>query len=270
MNELLSGLDKFGFKDVQNLKIFGEKSNLEDNYKSAIPARFEINEVTYEKEFKCDVCRNKFKSRVMRLGRMQHVAIDYDLRPIYKEPIHPIFYDIHICPNCGYAAITQMFSHLNSVEIKLVQDNITPKFKYVEYPAQLDVKMAIERYKFTLLNAVIRNAKDSEKAYLCMRIAWLYRSIKDKKNELAFIAHAYKGFCSSIQYEHFPVFGMDENVVSFVAASYAKTLGFLDDALKLLTPVVVSQRINTRLKDRAQDLKHEIMLEKKKNNSEQS
>ena len=269
MNEMLRGVDKFGLGDLGELELFAEKGKEieEESLNAAAQEMFEINDVTYEKEFKCGVCRNMYKSRVMRLGKMMHVAIDYDLRPIYKEPIHPIYYDVHICPHCGHAALSQMLTKLNSVQIKLVQENISPKFKSVEYPAQLDAAMAIERYKLALLNAVVKNSKDSEKAYLCMKTAWIYRSVKDKKNEIKFITSAYQGFTSALENEHFPVFGMDDDVVTFIAASYAKTLGLFDEGLKMLGTVIVSKKSNSRLKDRAHDLKQDILQERESKQS---
>jgi len=258
MMDLLLGIEKFGLESLKGLEIFEKKKEKVEINFSALPKEFKINDFTFEKDFECPVCDNKFKSRVMRADMMRPVATDYDLRPIYQEPIHPMFYDIIICPGCGHTAVNQTFSNVNSAQVKLVLDNIKPKFKYREYPAQLNADMALERYKLALVNAIIKRAHDSEKAYLCMKIAWLYRSKIDKKNENAFIEHAYKGFISALENEYFPMLGMGQNTVIFVIAAYAKTLGHYNDSLKLLGQLLTSSKTSSRLKDRALDMKNEI------------
>ena len=126
---------------------------------------------------------------------------------------------------------------------------------------QLNADLALERFKLALLNAIIKRAPDSERAYLCMKIVWLYRIKADKQNENAFIEYAYKGFTSALENERFPLLGMERNTVLYVSAAYARMLGLYSDSLKILGELLLSPKISTRLKDKAWDMKQEINQE---------
>ena len=128
INTLL-GIEKFGLASLSNLEIFEKEEETAAPPAESAHKAFKINEYTYEKDYGCPICETQFKSRVMRADCMRPVDTDYDLRPVYQEPIHPIYYDVIICPNCGCAGINQTFSKLNSLQAKLVLENISPKFQ---------------------------------------------------------------------------------------------------------------------------------------------
>jgi len=51
--------------------------------------------------------------------------------------------------------------------------------------------------------------KDSEKAMICVKIAWLYRLKNDRENEKKFLYPALQGLIKAYEYELLPVAGMD-------------------------------------------------------------
>ncbi|MCL2665704.1 MAG: DUF2225 domain-containing protein [Defluviitaleaceae bacterium] len=265
MQELLAGIEKFGLGALSSLKLFQEKTEKETVKQETAAPEFNINDVTYIKSFECGVCGTDTISRIIRTGKMSPVSSDFDLRPVYSEPIHPIFYDIVICTKCGHTALSQTFPRdPGNIPSRRVQEQITPSFKPASYPDLLTADMALERFKLALLNAVVKQVKNGEKAYLCMKIAWLYRIKNDKKNELLFIENAYNGFNTAISTERFPLFGLDENTVMYILACYAKLLGQLGEATKIAGKLILTPQISPRLKDRAMDLKDEILKELKK------
>lgn len=133
----------------------------------------------------CPVCENEFKSKAIKNGKTRRIGTDTDLMPIYEGP-NPLFYDVHICPKCGYSALNQYFEKIKAEQINLIKSTITPRFKAREYPEVYDANIAIERYKLTLLNAVVKKAKSSEKAFICLKIAWMYRLTDNKEEEKNF------------------------------------------------------------------------------------
>ena len=112
------------------------------------------------------------------------------------------------------------------------------------------------RHKLALICAMKRNAKNSEKAYIFLKMAWLLRGEQDelpkdnpkqmelKKEERECIEKAYEGFLSAFSKEPFPMCGMDEISLRYIMA-------------KVLTSKTAPQR----LKDKAFDLKEEIKKE---------
>lgn len=110
---------------------------------------------------------------------------------------------------------------MTSAQAKLIKDNISAKFHPTpETGAVYSYDEAIKRHKLALLNAIVKRAHASEKAYTCLKIAWLYRGKKEnldmntpnaaaikkdcEKNEQEMIASAYEGFVTSRAKEDFP------------------------------------------------------------------
>lgn len=266
MKSIFDGLEKFGFskEKLEKIAVFEKKDNERVvNLGDLSRKDFCVTDYVFEKKYNCPVCDNHFKSYTMKTGKMQVQSTDYDLRPIYKEPIQPMFYDVVICPKCGCSAITQIFNHISETQGEKIQEVITPNFTFNEYPTQLTIDMAIERYKLALLNACVRNAKNGEKAFICTKIGWLYRSKNHDDSELMFIQKAYEGFEMALQKEIPPFCGLSEPMVSYMMAAFAMRLGMNDISLKIASQLVVSPSIPKRIKDRALDLKDMIKDSKK-------
>ena len=82
------------------------------------------------------------------------------------------------------------------------------------------LRKAIERYKLALYNTLVKKGKNSEKAYECLKISWLYRGWieelskaekKDektlaecRKEEATYYEQAYEGFLKSDCIRKFP------------------------------------------------------------------
>lgn len=260
----LENIEKFGLQDLKGLELFNKAKPSNKIHPEQLEKIFDINDYVFEKTYSCPVCDKQFQNTTIRVGKMQTVAIDYDLRPIFKEPIQPLFYDIISCNHCGYSSISQKFSLIGERQAQKILDNITPKFKPITYPLQLTLDMAIERYQLALLNAIIKKSKDGEKAYICMKLAWLYRSKRDGEHEKAFIRMSYEGFTSAYQNEGMPICGLDEHMIMYLLAAFAKTLGLYSDSLKLLSNIIISKSVSSRLKERARDLKDAVNIHLKK------
>nr|MCR5345529.1 DUF2225 domain-containing protein [Lachnospiraceae bacterium] len=137
-----------------------------------------------------------------------------------------------------------------------------------------------ERFKLALFNSVAKKDKVSEKAYLCLNIAWLLRGkgeelaanpeakeedkAKCKAEEDAFYAQAYDGLYKAIQSESFPMCGMDEATMSVLLAEMAFKLGKIENAGRLVSSVLTSPSANQRMKNKALELKEKIIEEMKK------
>jgi len=264
--KLLEGLDKFGLQDLENLELYAQPK--ETPKKIEVKA-FQIGSYVYEKEFTCPSCDSTFTGAVMRSGKMRPVSIDYDLRPIFREPIQPVFYDVLICPRCGFAALRRSFRPMSEWQRETIAALITPRFKPVAYPLQLTLAMAIERYKLALLCAMIRNARDGEKAYICMKLAWLSRSARDELSEMVYLQSAYTGFAAAYTKENFPICGLDEHTVMYLMAAFAKAGERYDEAMRLVGTLITDRTTPARLKERARDLKASITAERNLKKSEE-
>ena len=285
MSDLLSGMEKYGFKDVNLDSIF------EDDKPKTVARAAEEKTVEAPKEedflldkgVRCPICDTVFKSRMVKSGRARRLESDRDLRPKF-EYIDTIKYDVSSCPKCGYTAINRYFPHLSSAQMKLIREEVCTKFKPEKGMADklsYTYDEAIERYKLALINTIAKKGKASEKAYECLKISWLYRGKKEEiqaansnpseevkaeilkceQTETAFYTQALDGFLKAMTSESYPMCGMEQNTVDFLIANMAFNLKRYDLASKFVSALLVSKTTSKTIKDKALTLKEEIISE---------
>ncbi|MCL2169000.1 MAG: DUF2225 domain-containing protein [Defluviitaleaceae bacterium] len=258
--DIFGGLEKFGFQEIieKDINIF-ESPKPKKTTEVTAPKVFDINNIVYAKKFNCPVCLGIFESYVVKTGKTRLEGIEYDLRSVYT-PIEPLFYDILSCSLCGYTGDTKTFDRISNKQVELLLTELKPHYKHQEYPIEPSVEQAIDRYKLALLTATIKKGKQGEKAYFCMKLTWLYR-IKgdDPLNEKKFAILTIKGLTRALEEERTPIMGMEEVTILYIIAAFSKFLGNNKNALKILSSIITSRKSSERLRDRARDLKDDIM-----------
>ena len=276
MSDVFSGLESMGLVGLSGVKIYEEekKENKQDDAQSVSERVITEEDFIFEKKIQCPVCDNEFKTKTVKTGKPRLIGSDSDLRPKYSG-IDSIKYDAIVCPNCGYAALSRFFGYMTTAQAKLIKDNISSQFrKQPEDGATYTYDEAINRHKLALLNAIVKRAHASERAYTCLKIAWLYRGKREnldpkaenaaqvikecEQNETEMIANAFEGFVSSRAKEDFPICGMDESTFDYLLADLAARLGKYEIAARLASNVIVSRTANTKLKERARNLRENI------------
>lgn len=252
MDKIFSGLEELGFKDLNNVELFkqeGENSSDSKSKDDTNPLNF-----LYDKSYTCPVCNEQIKTKAIKNAKTRLISKDTDLMPRH-EPINPMFYDVVICPKCGYAALAKYFDKIKHEQTLAIKSTITPKFKPRLYPDLYDVDIAIERYKLALLNSVVKNSKMSERAYTCLKIGWMYRLKEDSENEQKFLEQALIGFKEAFTKEPFPICGMDTYTLIYLLGELSRRLGLYEDALKWFGKVIVTPGVNPKLKEMAREQK---------------
>ena len=279
MSDLLSGLASFGLGSLQGMEVFEEEKKPEDTEAQAHAHQVEEKDVIYDRGYECVVCDRKITAKTVKAGKCKLSHTDLDLRPVYED-IDVVKYDVIVCPHCGHAAITRYFKPLTSMQLKLVKENISKNFKMKAQEGEiLSYEDAYQRYQLALANAIVKKARNSEKAYVCLKTAWLLRGWQEslgdsteeqkKKAELAaqekqFLNNALEGFVAAVQSESFPMCGMDEITVDYLMAVLAAKFEKYDVASKLISTILTSPSANSRMKDKTRDLKDMIIEEIKK------
>ena len=279
---IFAGLEALGLGKLSKMDVYEEKEQQQKKAEKPKVAEHVMTETDFifDKEIKCPVCDQSFKTKTVKTGRIKLVSADTDLKPTYQL-IDPLKYDVIACPHCGYAALSRYFTFMTNGQAKLIRDNISSSFKGLAPEGDiLSYDDALTRYKLALANAVVKRAKMSEKAYTCLKTAWLLRGKSDtlpgdtpdydkvieelKAEETEFLEKAYEGFLEAFHKELFPMCGMDENTVSYVVADLARRTGKPEEALKLLSRIITSRTANERIKSKARELK-DLVLEEEKN-----
>ncbi len=291
---ILSGLKNFGV-DLQKDDLFADnktdsaaeaaaaeaKAAAEAAAKKAAEAKNkQIDEAEYllAKSYTCPVCDGAFKSLTVKANRARRVDSDLDLRPIY-DPIDMLKYQIVSCPECGYSGFARNFPYVTANQKKAVREKIASNFNpdpSKEGHTKHTYEEALERYQMALATDMVMGAKASEKADLCLMMAWVVRGQRqtlDKNDpeygnkleecrsaEKELLKNALDGFIQARQTEGYPMCGnMDQHTVDYIiAALYYKSKEF-DKSLKMLPEILVSNSAGKAIKDKARVLKDKIL-----------
>ena len=205
----------------------------------------------------CPVCEKKFKTFSVKVNIPRVKSRDSDLFIRYLVE-NPYFYEVWICPTCGYSALKVDFQNIRKHQIELVKSKITPKWVNREYPIPFNEKVAIERYKLALLNSVIIERKESTKAMICLKIAWMYRLLSDETNEKIYLNQALLSFNDTYINEKLPVYGLDKFSIMFLIGEINRRIGEEETALRWFSEVITSIGSTQKIKEMARDGKDKI------------
>ena len=269
-----------GLGSEQNVNVNGENEKESAQAKAAAAMEAEAK-ILFEKKYDCPVCASAFTSKAVRSGKTRLLGTDADLRARY-EGIDMNKYDVVMCPKCGYAALSRFFSDLTKVQAELIREKLIKTIKVPVYNDPIyTYPEARKRYTLALASAMVKRAKASEMAYTCLKSGWLARSYRESlqedatgtpeqiaeldKQEEEFISKAYKGFIEARQTEEYPICGMDEPTLDYLLAALAVRFKEFDVASRLVASVISSSLASPRMKDKARDLKEEVLVGLKKN-----
>ncbi|MCM1246196.1 MAG: DUF2225 domain-containing protein [Roseburia sp.] len=278
MANIFAGLESLGLKVSKNIEVYEEekkevKGSGEGENK---PKELSEEDLLFDKSYTCPVCDKEFKSKMVRTGKAKLVSADTDLRPKYHE-IDPLKYDAVLCPNCGYASLNRYFNFVMGSQAKIIKEQISKTFEYKSEDEKIySYDEAIMRHKMALLNTVVKKGKTSERAYTCLKLAWLFRGKREEmlqgeykqeevdellKEEVEFLENAHEGFVSAFSKEGFPMCGMDQHTVIYLVAELARRIGQTDEAKRWVSKVLVARDANKRIKDKALALKELLQEE---------
>ena len=178
------------------------------------------------------------------------------------------------CPRCGYAGVNRFFTAITTPQAKLVLENISKKFHAtLKLDGVYSYDDAILFHRLALASAVIKRGKFSERAYTCLKTAWLLRAKQEEETtaekekaalheqEQEFLNNAYDGFSEAMSKETFPICGMDENTMLCMLADIGRRVGHYEDAGRLISRVIVSRTATERIKNKAREIKELIVEE---------
>ncbi len=275
MDNLFSGLEEFGLNNLSNINIYDEKEKEESQDKGAkLQNSFSEEDIIFDKTYTCPVCDVEFKSKSVKTGKVKLHSLDSDLRPRYKQA-DPLKYDAVLCPKCGYAALTRFFKYVTHSQSEWIKKSISANFKPMTNSDSIySYDDAIVRHKMSLVNSIVKKSKTSERAYTCLKTAWVIRGKAESlptdtpeynkviaqlnKEEMEFISNAYEGFSEAYMTESFPMCGMNESTIALLVAELARKIGKLDESSRWVSRILISKEASERIKDKAREIKELI------------
>ena len=181
--DLMSGLDKFGL-NPENINDLYDDDKVAATGDAPVAATVQTEDETYfvfAKNITCPVCDKSFQTLTVRTSRVRFLGSDDDFRPVYKG-IDTIKYGVTSCPHCGYSAMNGDFVHVSGTQIRLLKEQVAAKFKprSKSVPLLYSYDEAIDSFKLALFSAIVKRAMHSEKAYICLKLSWLYRGLLEQ------------------------------------------------------------------------------------------
>ena len=283
---IFSGLENMGVKlkdddlYADDKKQQAKDAPASDAAAAAKKQQAEEADFLLERTYTCPVCGNEFKSLSVKASKAKLVGSDIDLRPRYEQ-LDTLKYAIIMCPLCGYASMARSFNDITEKQRKLVRGAISSNFHADPHDGPIySYDEAIRQYQMALANSVVTKAKSSEKAYLCLTMAWVVRGRKESldkndpdyassvkectANEKELLNNALEGFCNARSTEDFPMCGMDQYTIDYIISALYYECGKFDPAMRLLSELIAKREVNPRIKDRARDLKDLIVEARKR------
>lgn len=267
MKDIFEGLENFGLEDIEEKVLFQEDAYLEDEGLIQKQKEEMMREMLFDRKAECPICELQFYTRSVKAGKLKLIESDEDLRPIYNK-FDPLVYDIMVCPTCGYASLAKTFKYVKEYYIPEFKEKVSNKYRAKAYPDVYSYDDGIERYKLALYGGMILNKTSMEKAYLCLKLAWLYRGKREtfSKNqteeiqktyeqEMIFIGQAYEGFKVAVENENFPQLGIDKMTTQYLIGELARRLGKLEEAAEIMKKLSISNFVTQRLKLRIEHVR---------------
>lgn len=152
----------------------------------------------YDKEIKCLHCQHTFQSKRVRNRFARPVKTDTDFCSYYeRDEYNPVLYFINVCPECGFSFSDHTTPYFQLGAHEQIEEKIGEKWVKHDFSSERTKKDAIETYKLAILSATLKGEKHLVLAGLCLRLAWIYRQLKENDLEKRFLQLALEEYKQS-------------------------------------------------------------------------
>ncbi|WP_394234488.1 DUF2225 domain-containing protein [Niallia oryzisoli] len=203
----------------------------------------------FDKKCDCPICGNHFTSKKIRSRFIKLVHTDTDLCPAYSPPENnPLLYHILVCPECGFSFSDDFSPYFPPGTKEEIQEKVCSGWTPHSFSDKRTIADAINTYKLAVYCALLKKEKHIILAGMYLRIAWLFRSLKDMEQEQRFMRlaiHEYEEAYSTQDYQGTQV---SEIRVLYLLAELSYRTGSKKDAGKYFSKVIEGQRRTTETK----------------------
>lgn len=195
-----------------------------------------MKNIYYTKDIKCPICLLEFSTTKVRMSAVKVERKDEDFCVYYKDH-NPIYYDIFICPSCGYASSENSFNKLEDREKEILIKAFFNREIGRNFCGIRSHTDALDSYKIALYTASLIGARKSNMAGLALKTAWLYRYTEDEK-EKDFLKMALDFYLEAYDKESFPVNNMDEHTVIYLIGELSRRLELYEESINWFNRLV--------------------------------
>ncbi|WP_243290339.1 DUF2225 domain-containing protein [Bacillus sp. FJAT-47783] len=204
----------------------------------------------------CIFCNADFQSTKILSHKAKFTRMDSDFC-IHYELDNPMYYDIFVCPHCGYA-FHKSYRRLVEPYYSLIKENYIQKIKKVaNLCGKRTFEDAMRAFKLALLTAQISKERKVVTGHLCLKIAWLYRIQGDKEREKLFLQHAVDDFMHLLSNERLDIQEIDEDKLIYLIADLNSRLDNYSVARKWFSYLITSGNVSKKYRNYALNRWHE-------------
>jgi uncharacterized protein (DUF2225 family) len=152
------------FRDKLNA---GDK---EDAEQPAVQGEYRSSgQITYNHEVTCPVCSARISITRYSESKLMLEQEDPDLRRHYQD-FEPLYYNVALCPKCGYSNYTSNFLTLNDSDKRILSQNGGHRPEHYD----TDLENAIYKCQTAISCLEQISAPPQERGRLYLHLAWLY------------------------------------------------------------------------------------------------
>lgn len=221
-----------------------------------------MNNHIYNKKIECPICKNNFTTYAVKTTSPRMLGQDSDFFIKY-DVVNPYLYDVWTCNKCGYSSMKADFSNVKKHQREKILLSITPKWSPRNYSSEATPNEAIEKYKLALINSMVLERPSSSNGMICLKIAWMYRLLKDNSNELIYLNKALNSFNHAYINEDFPLYGLEIDSMTYLIGELNRKLNNYDEALKWYSNTITIRGASHKVKELARDGRDKIKLSTK-------
>ena len=214
-------------------------------------------DLLYSVDKDCVLCGKSFPATKVR-NRLRMLKQDSDFCTTYAD-INPYYYDIWVCPHCGYAAQESWFNELGESAADKVKAFLKGKDVRVDFGGSRSRQQALDTYRLAIFYGRLTGQVASRMAGLFLRMAWLFREAEEADKEQLALVEARKYYEEALMREPLPIGHMTEISLEYIVAELYRRTGELDKALTGFGRIVGNPKakLEKRLLELARDAWHE-------------
>lgn len=197
----------------------------------------------YEKKMDCLFCKKSFPTTKIRSKFVKGGETDTDFMPIYAEnQVQAMYYNVFVCEHCGFSFTEDFTKYFAPGVSEQLQEQICTRWVPHGFAGERTVFQALQAYKLALLCADIKKERFVTKAGLALRIAWMYRSLKNEGQEKRFMELARNLYMESFSTDDYSATQMSGTRVMYMIAELSRRIGDMENATRFFSKVIESQR----------------------------
>ena len=171
----------------------------------------------------------------------------------YYEGDNPLFYEIDVCPTCGFA-FTDNFKPLRPQHMERVYKEYAQHVNghaTALFSGRRSANEALKCFKLALVCATLTDQPTMTIANMCMRIAWLNRYRQDQEEENKYLAKAVELYVEAYVSADLTTSSMNKNKLLYIIAEVYGRLEDYEQAKKWFNILLTQKSIEPAIKNLA-------------------